>query len=505
MRWNVYIKSLCSGMLLSGLVLTGCSSGKLAQTETPVEEASPLSPSAEAEISSFESDDLDLDALVQEAERHYAKGCEHYNAGDWALAEQEFDRALETLLDADVDAETHYRLGKAYNTLFYNIHKFALKQSYLSQTHQEPVQEPEEASLEALPRDITVDVEPPSADVAPQYPTDTLGEVVIDQSDADILKYIKQFSHEKSQYRRGIERSGKYLSMIRQVFSEYKLPEQLIYIPIIESNFRVDAVSPAGAVGMWQFVRTTAKVYGLKVDKWVDPEKSTVAAAKYLRDLYDMLGDWDLAMSGYYMGEYKVHKAIGQYRTRDISTLADKKSFGSGAKQYVWRIKAAAFIAMNPEQHDLDVEPSSPLRYDTINVAKGKRLSDLARQLGVSSKQLKELNPELKTSTIPPGNGQYTLKVPVGAGQIMLAEQVSSPTSSTSTSSPSANIVNSDEYVIHSVRRGETLAKIARRYGVNALMLQSFNNIHDARALQIGLNATTHRKFGKEQARAAVS
>ena len=160
---------------------------------------------------------------------------------------------------------------------------------------------------------------------------------------------------------------------------------------------------------------------------------------------------------------------------------------------------------MNPEQHDLDVEPSSPLRYDTINVAKGKRLSDLARQLGVSSKQLKELNPELKTSTIPPGNGQYTLKVPVGAGQIMLAEQVSSPTSSTSTSSPSANIVNSDEYVIHSVRRGETLAKIARRYGVNALMLQSFNNIHDARALQIGLNATTHRKFGKEQARAAVS
>lgn len=309
---------------------------------------------------------------------------------------------------------------------------------------------------------------------------------MIDESDADILKYVKQFAHEKSQYRKGIERAGKYLQMIRKTFAEYRVPEELCYIPLIESNFRVDAVSPAKAVGLWQFVQTTAKIYGLKVDKWVDerrdPEKSTVAAAKYLTDLYDMLGDWDLALAGYYMGEYRVHKAIGQYRTRDISTLAGTKTFGNGAKQYVARIKAAILIAESPELYGVNPKASPPLSYETVDVDKGMRLSTLANRLGVSSSQLQELNPELKTSTIPPGSGTYRLKVPVGAGDVMLAN-LSQPKST-----PVASIVVAEveDYLIHKVRRGETLARIANQYGVNVNTLQNFNQIRNARTLQIG-------------------
>jgi membrane-bound lytic murein transglycosylase D len=445
-----------------------------------VEEAQQFSPS---------DNDIDLNDLVKEAEAHYAQGCEYYQQGDWALAEQAFDLALETLLDADVDAEAHYKLGKAYNTLFYNIHKFALKQSYLTQTELEAAEATkiEPIVLEPLPQEMPIEAVTQISDSSPSYPEDILGTFHLDPSDAEILKYVKQFSHEKSQYRKGIERAGKYLPMIRTIFAEYKLPQELMYIPLIESNFRVDAVSPTGAMGLWQFVRTTGKVYGLKIDKWVDerrdPEKATIAAAKYLSDLYDMLGDWDLAMSGYYMGEYKVHKAIGQHRTRDIIALAQTKTFGSGAKKYVNRIKAATLMAMHPEEYGLDIEASAPLRYDTIDVVKGKRLTDIARQLGVSSNQLKELNPELKTSTIPPGSGQYTLKVPPGAGLIMVAEKTTQPAASKTVASTAAS---NGDYIIHRVSRGETLAKIARQYGVDVYSLQGFNNISDARTLQIG-------------------
>lgn len=491
MRWNMYITSTCCSLLISGVLLTGCAvkngtdDAALENLSSPaaVEEAQQFSPSV---------NDIDLENLVREAEAHYARGCEYYQQGDWARAEQAFDLALEILLDADVDAEAHYKLGKAYNTLFYNIHKFALKQSYLTQIELESEESAEEPDiLEPLPQELPIDHISQALDTTPSYPEDTLGSLHIDPSDAEILKYVKQFSQENSQYRKGIERAGKYVPVIRQIFAEYKLPQELMYIPLIESNFRIDAASPSGAVGLWQFMSTTGKVYGLKIDKWVDerrdPEKATIAAAKYLSDLYGMLGDWELAMSGYYMGEYKVHKAIGQYRTRDIVALAQTKTFGSGAKQYVSRIKAAALMAMHLEEYGLNIEASAPLRYDTIDVVKGKRLSDIAKQLGISSNQLKELNPELKTSTIPPGSGQYTLKIPPDAGLIMLAENTSTPKAQPASSTTGASTTASNgDYIIHRVQRGETLAKIARQYGVDVYSLQGFNNISDARALQIG-------------------
>ncbi len=485
MRWNVYIKSLWYGMLIGGFVLTGCSVSNLSDDVT-VEDLVPVESAEEALTSNSPEGDLQLERLVKDAEAHYAQGCEYYQKGDWTRAEQSFDLALETLLEADVDADMHYKLGKAYNTLFYNIHKFALKQNYLTQAElEESMKEP--VVLEPLPQEPVIEiVEQENND----YPKDTLGMVSTDPVDADIQKYVKQFASEKSQYRLGIERAGKYLPMIRQIFAQYKLPQELMYVPLIESNFRVEATSPTGAAGLWQFMSTTGKVYGLKIDKWVDerrdPEKATIAAAKYLSDLYGMLGDWDLAMSGYYMGEYKVHKAIGQYRTRDIAALAETKAFGAGAKQYVNRIKAAALIAMNPDDYELDIETSSPLHYDTINVAKGKRLADVAKQLGISSAQLKELNPELKTSSIPPGSGQYTLKIPTDAGLMMLAEQREALTTPPPAAKAAASIPANADYVVHRVQRGDTLAKISRQYGVNVNALQGFNNISNVRALQIG-------------------
>jgi len=501
MRWISVLKYVGCCLIVGSMLLTGCTIGKTSKDIT-LEEIAQQEPDEFVE-ESFESESVDLEEIVRKAEDHYEKGCEHYKERDWALAEQEFDNALETLLDADVDAETHYRLGKAYNKLFYNIHKLALEQSYLRNMlfEEKMVDEtsPEESFSQRPPELPMEEIqEKKAAEKEAEVADKTLGEFLIDESDAEVLKYVKQFSREDSQYRRGMERAAKYLPMIQQVFTANNLPTDLIYIPFIESNFRVDAVSPAGAVGLWQFVRSTAKVYGLKVDKWVDerrdPEKSTAAAAKYLKDLYDMLGDWDLALAGYYMGEYRVHKAIGLHRTRDIATLANKKSFGWGAKQYVSRIKATIIMVKHPLQYGLNLNTNQPLRYDTVQVTKGKRLKDLAKRLGVSYRKLQELNPELRTSTIPPGKGKYTLKVPVGTGNVMIAEKSSqqekkgSPAKSKSSAAKTQSASKSGDYLVHKVRRGETLAKIAKRYGVKVKDLQNFNNIRNVRSLQIGQN-----------------
>lgn len=496
MRWNSVVNYVGYGLIVGSIVLSGCTVGKISEDGTLKDLTQPEPDKSGKE--SVEADPFEIEEIIRTAEAHYEKGCEHYKEHNWALAEQEFDYALETLLDADVDAEMHYQLGKAYNKLFYNIYKLALEQNYLrNMLYEEQASDEKapESSQTSPEHSIAEDQEDEAGEQQAEVADKTLGEFIIDGSDAEILKYVKQFSREDSQYRCGMERAVQYLPMIREIFRANKLPTDLIYIPLVESNFRVDAVSPAGAVGLWQFVHSTARIYGLKVDKWVDerrdPEKSSLAAAKYLTDLYEMLGDWDLALAGYYMGEYRVHKAIGLHRTRDIATLANTKSFGWGAKQYVSRIKAAILMAKHPEQYGLP-DSDQPLRYDTIQVANGKRLKDIADRLGVSDQTLQELNPELKTSTIPPGKGEYPLKVPVGTASVKIAEKPSQQeeqgpsTKPTSTVTKKNSSSKSADYLVHKVERGETLSKIARQYGVEANVLQEFNNIQNARSLQIG-------------------
>ncbi len=497
MRWFSILKHIICGMIIGGMFITGCTSDKISK-DVKLEELSQQEKIDESAEESVEEESVDIEKVIQIAESHYQKGYENYKEHNWALAEQEFDNALETLLDADIDAETHYKLGKAYNKLFYNIHKLSLEQTYLRNMlfeEQMAREDTLEASLSQPPSEASMagELDPKAIE---KQTEETLGELVIDESDADIHKYVKQFSLEDSQYKQGIERAGKYLPMMQQIFKENKLPLELVYIPLIESNFQVDAVSPAGAVGLWQFVRTTARNYGLKVDKWVDercdPEKSTVAAAKYLKDLYGMLGCWDLALAGYYMGEYRVHKAIGLHRTRDLSTLAETKSFGWGAKYYVSRIKAAILMTKYPEQYGIDLDSTQPLRYDTVQVRKGARLKDIAERFGVSYQQLRELNPELKTSTIPPGNGEYPLRVPFGMGSVMIAEKTSqqeeknASAASASRDAKTTRTLTSEEIIVHKVSRGETLAKIAKRYGVDVETLKDLNSIYDVRSLQIG-------------------
>lgn len=492
---NSNMKNFLFSLFVGVFILTGCS-----QT-TPTDDIALESVVVEDDFV-WDGELPDLMKIILRAEALYDEGSELYKERQWAKARKAFDQALEVLLEADVDAETHYRLSQSYDKLFFTLRKLELEQEYLQAMEEEESQEEElstaqlEAFFSSTGQGIERGEQSPQEQSLFQNAEDTLGEISIDQTDATVKKYVRDLSRPRSQYRQGMERAAQYLPMMLEIFQEYKVPSELTMLPLIESNYRTDAVSSAGAVGLWQFMRATAKNYGLRVDTWVDerrdPEKSTRAAAQYLSDLYCMLGDWDLALAGYYMGEYKVHKAIGRYRTRDISALAETRAFGRGAKRYVSRLKAALILAMNPEQHNITPIELAPTNYGSIQVKRGSGVKTLAKQLGLSYSELRSLNPELKQSKIPPGKGLYVLKVPEGTDteNIALAKAVVEPepelrkksalTTSSSTSS------TSDEYWTYRIKKGDNLSKISKRYGVDIGTLKNINNIHNAKSLQIG-------------------
>jgi len=223
---------------------------------------------------------------------------------------------------------------------------------------------------------------------------------------------------------RWLTRSGRYLPMILGVFKQKGLPEELAFTAMIESGFDPVAVSRAGAKGLWQFMAPTARGYGLRVDRWLDerldPEKSTVAAANYLRDLHTVFGSWELAQAAYNAGEMTVQRAIRGAGTRDFWTLIRSRVLRDETKDYVPQIHAATLIGQEPERYGFAVTPEQPLHYDQIAVPKATTLRRIAALAGIPLKDLERLNSELRQKQTPPERS-YQLKVPLGSARALRA------------------------------------------------------------------------------------
>lgn len=287
--------------------------------------------------------------------------------------------------------------------------------------------------------------------------------------------YLDRF---QTGYRRAITesrlaRSGRYLPMILDIFKEKGLPEELVFAAMIESGFNPVAVSRAGAKGLWQFMAPTARLYGLRVDRWLDerldPEKSTVAAANYLHDLYTVFGSWDLAQAAYNAGEVRVQQAIRGTGTRDFWVLHRRSPhLPQETKNFVPAIHAATLIGREPEQYGFAVVPEEPVRYEVVTVPKGSRLMRLAGLSGVALPDLEQLNPELWQKQAPP-DAPYELKVPLGTTQAIQTAVELDAAPRKIAAAPRAGV--------HVVQSGDTVWRIARQYGVSSTQVARWNGL----------------------------
>ena len=275
---------------------------------------------------------------------------------------------------------------------------------------------------------------------------------------------------------RALKRSGRYRPFIVEELRKAGLPEELSWLPLIESGYRVDAFSPARALGLWQFIPSTGYKFGLKRDRYVDerldPEKSTRAAIAYLKELHQIFGDWATVLAAYNCGEGRVLRVIRSQNINYLDNFWDLyERLPRETARYVPRFIATLHMINHPEEYDLEkVTPETPPEYETLTVSKTARLKSIAQAAGVSESVLRDLNPELKQNILPPRT--YSLRVPVGKGAALLAKLDEVP----EYKAPRAAAY--DNIVYHRVRKGESLSTIAGRYGSRLSTIMRANNIH---------------------------
>jgi len=276
---------------------------------------------------------------------------------------------------------------------------------------------------------------------------------------------------EKSFFIESYKRSGKYRPMIVPELIEAGLPVELSWLPLIESGFKVKALSRARALGLWQFIPSTGYKFGLKrnnyIDERIDPEKSTKAAISYLKDLHQIFGDWTTVLAGYNCGEGKVLRVIRSQNINYLDNFWDLyERLPRETARYVPRYMATLHIVKNPEKYGLDkIKVDPPLEYETVIVSKQVRIKDVAKKIGVNEKTLAELNPELRYKILP--KDKYPLKVPLDKTPVLLAKLDEIPVTS----------LPRNAYVYHRVRPGESLSTIAQKYRTSVSSIARANNI----------------------------
>lgn len=281
----------------------------------------------------------------------------------------------------------------------------------------------------------------------------------------------------RTSFQRSLTRSGKYLPMARRIFAEERVPQDLTFLGHVESGFRFNARSHARALGLWQFMRGTAGDLGLRcderVDERLDPEKSTRACARYLRQLYERYDDWILALAAYNTGPGNVDRAIRKAESRDFWELARKGHLLNETRNFVPAILAASILAKSPAAYGFSEDADSPLAYDTIQVDHIADLRVIARVADASEEELRGLNPALLARQTPGTHG-YEVRVPLGTGERASARLAEIPPS---------DLV---EFVKHKVKSGDTLGGLAKRYGSSVRAIQDANGMGRSTLIRAG-------------------
>lgn len=458
------------GLAAIGLAITTAACGSNPKPEVAVPAVAPRTAAQASAASPAPTDPIA--SLIATSRKHFEAGERELKMGHLERARTEFDRAVDVLLESPYGARTDARMREHFDRLVdrINAHEVtALAQGDgFAETRYEPASIDELLKIATFPK--------PDADLATEAAVKadlaaTAHDVPIPQN-TKVLSYVELFQGRLRDYiQESLTRGAKYLPMIQNVFRAEGLPLDLAFIPIIESGFKTNALSRASAKGPWQFMTPTARENGLKQDWYVDersdPEKSTIAAAKYLKTLSRLFdGDWHLVLAAYNGGLGRVQRAMKSARTEDFWALSSTTRYlPKETREYVPMILAAMIVARNPAQYGFEIAAADPFAYDKVPVSRAIDLRRVAEWTGTTIDEIRALNPQLRRWTTPVKYPDFELKVPAGTGarfQARLAD-----------ASPSE--LAALKY--HVVKRGETLATIARKQRVSRADLAAANGL----------------------------
>ena len=424
--------------------------------------------------------------LIATSDEHFKAGQLELQQGHVEGARQEFDKAVTVLLESPFGGRTEPRLREYFDRLIDRISTYEVKALSEGDGFTEKKSEP--ASIDELLALSATLIQPPP-------PTPELHEAMEAQlrtADHDIpiplnarvLAFIELFQGRLHNFLQdGMQRGSKYLPMIQKVFRAEGLPLDLAYVPLVESAFKPNALSRAKARGVWQFMRGTGLENGLRQDWYVDersdPEKATLAAAKYLGTLAEVFnGDWHLALASYNCGPACIQRATRNARSDDFWVIASKRNLlPRETRDYVPMILAAVVIAKNPEQYGFSFEPEPPLAYETVVLPKPIDLRRVAEWADTTIDELQSMNPELRRWTTPLKDTGYELKVPVGVAHVVNARL------DESTNGNDAVLASLKWYT---AKNGESLATIAKKLRVSRTDLAEANFLKVTSRVTVG-------------------
>lgn len=413
--------------------------------------------------------------LIATVDKEYQVGLDHYNAGDKDAAKEHFDHAFNLLLESSTDVRSDPRFQPEFDKVLNNVNDLEL--ATVQQSDAAPQQQAEPAPID-------------EANEVTNYPVDqnlkakAAAEIKVTHSDLPLMmtdqvaSYINYFSTRgRPTLEHGLTLSGRYRDLIENVLKEEGVPQDLIYLAQAESGFHPYAVSRAGARGIWQFMGSRAKGYGLHHDLWVDdrqdPEKSTRAAAHHLKDLYNQFGDWYLAMAAYNSGPGTVQSAVKRTGYADFWELYRRNVLPKETRNYVPIIVAVAIMTKNPSQYGLqNIIPDPPMRYDTVAINYPVDLRLVAECIDVTPSELQELNPALLRMTTP--KSHFDLHLPVGTADKYQAAIAGIP------------VGMRLWWRYHTVDNGETLMSLSRTYRTPMKTIATANQLDPSDTIEAG-------------------
>lgn len=481
--WFFPSRTACSLLFLlvafTALVPSSFAQGPSAEWNRVSDYANPALEAALAANGSLAGNSLPVPRLMRAealdaARSYFGKGKQLLEQRRETEARAEFNRALEILFSSHVDFASDAAAKREMEGLIQEIHRLDLTRMGLAETSDAPVYD--HAPREEIP-ELTFPMDPALESTVLNQIQARTGEFPLEVNE-NVLSYVRYFTSERGKrtFIAGYRRSGRYRDMIHRILDEEGLPRELLHLAQAESGFHPRAMSWAKAGGLWQFVPFRGQEYGLQrtplTDERFDPEKSTRAAARHLRDLYHEFGDWNLAMAAYNCGPGCVARAVERTGYADFWELRRRNAIPRETTNYVPIVQALAIISLNPAAYGIELpDADPPEEFDSYQLESKTNLNLAADLLGITKAELRDLNPAVIGDVAPAG---YTLRVPKQAipGLLSGLSRI-----------PAGNRMN---WRAHRVNDGDTLHAIASQYRTTPAAITKANEVSSVDAVQTG-------------------